>query len=66
MAKWQPCFLMLSGFHLYVLEYAKSQSYQRCLRYFFISKVEVYTVARETFNLMYFANIVQHGRSANS
>ncbi|KAK4798434.1 hypothetical protein SAY86_030760 [Trapa natans] len=31
MSKWQPCFLMLSGFHLYVLESAKSQSYQRFL-----------------------------------
>ncbi|XP_012842600.1 PREDICTED: uncharacterized protein LOC105962815 isoform X1 [Erythranthe guttata] len=29
-ASWQPCFLVLSGFHLYVLESKTSQTYQRC------------------------------------
>ncbi|KAH6757936.1 calcium-dependent lipid-binding family protein [Perilla frutescens var. hirtella] len=29
-ATWQPCFLVLSGLHLYVLESETSQSYQRC------------------------------------
>ncbi|WOH07393.1 hypothetical protein DCAR_0726823 [Daucus carota subsp. sativus] len=29
-ASWQPCFLVLSGFHLYVLESERSQSYSRC------------------------------------
>ncbi|KAG2726780.1 hypothetical protein I3760_01G128300 [Carya illinoinensis] len=29
-ATWQPCFLVLSGLYLYVLESEKSQSYQRC------------------------------------
>lgn len=31
MATWQPCFLVLSGFYLYLLESEKSHSYQRCL-----------------------------------
>ncbi|KAI6692875.1 hypothetical protein NL676_020585, partial [Syzygium grande] len=31
MATWQSCFLVLSGFYLYLLESEKSQSYQRCL-----------------------------------
>ncbi|KAJ0034329.1 hypothetical protein Pint_24264 [Pistacia integerrima] len=30
-ATWQPCFLVLSGLYLYVLESEKSQSYQRYL-----------------------------------
>lgn len=30
-AAWQPCFLVLSGLYLYVLESEKSQSYQRWL-----------------------------------
>ncbi|KAI3834068.1 hypothetical protein MKX03_035864 [Papaver bracteatum] len=29
-AEWQPCFLALSGFYLYVCESEMSQSYQRC------------------------------------
>ncbi|KAG8370579.1 hypothetical protein BUALT_Bualt14G0131800 [Buddleja alternifolia] len=29
-AAWQPCFLVLSGVYLYVLESETSQSYQRC------------------------------------
>ncbi|KAF3970469.1 hypothetical protein CMV_005848 [Castanea mollissima] len=29
-ATWQPCFLVLSGLYLYVLESEKSLSYQRC------------------------------------
>ncbi|KAK6930330.1 Vacuolar protein sorting-associated protein 13, DH-like domain [Dillenia turbinata] len=29
-AAWQPCFLVLSGLYLYVLESEVSQSYQRC------------------------------------
>ncbi|KAL8484750.1 hypothetical protein ACS0TY_027161 [Phlomoides rotata] len=29
-AAWQPCFLVSSGLHLYVLESETSQSYQRC------------------------------------
>ncbi|XP_074383059.1 uncharacterized protein LOC141724723 isoform X2 [Apium graveolens] len=29
-ASWQPCFLVLSGFYLYVLESERSQSYFRC------------------------------------
>ncbi|OVA16691.1 Peroxin/Ferlin domain [Macleaya cordata] len=29
-AEWQPCFLALSGFYLYVLESEASHSYQRC------------------------------------
>ncbi|KAK6160946.1 hypothetical protein DH2020_004327 [Rehmannia glutinosa] len=29
-AAWQPCFLVLSGLYLYVLESETSQSYQRC------------------------------------
>ncbi|KAJ7955294.1 calcium-dependent lipid-binding family protein [Quillaja saponaria] len=30
-ATWQPCFLVLSGFYIYLLESSKSQSYQRYL-----------------------------------
>lgn len=30
MAAWHPCFLVLSGSYLYVLESEKSQKYQRC------------------------------------
>ncbi|XP_058093613.1 uncharacterized protein LOC131239768 [Magnolia sinica] len=30
-AEWQPCFLVLSGLYLYVLESEVSQSYHRCL-----------------------------------
>ncbi|KAK8499441.1 hypothetical protein V6N12_012495 [Hibiscus sabdariffa] len=30
-ASWQPCFVVLSGFHLYVLESEKSQNYERYL-----------------------------------
>ncbi|XP_042475866.1 uncharacterized protein LOC122057714 isoform X2 [Macadamia integrifolia] len=29
-AEWQPCFVVLSGLYLYVLESEASQSYQRC------------------------------------
>ncbi|XP_010266663.1 PREDICTED: uncharacterized protein LOC104604129 isoform X2 [Nelumbo nucifera] len=29
-AEWQPCYLVLSGFYLYVLESEASQNYQRC------------------------------------
>ncbi|XP_047948182.1 uncharacterized protein LOC125194160 isoform X1 [Salvia hispanica] len=29
-ASWQPCYIVLSGLHLYVLESESSQSYQRC------------------------------------
>ncbi|XP_043709636.1 uncharacterized protein LOC122658659 isoform X2 [Telopea speciosissima] len=29
-AEWQPCFIVLSGLYLYVLESEVSQSYQRC------------------------------------
>lgn len=32
-ATWQPCFLVLSGLYLYVLESEKSQSYQRYSRF---------------------------------
>lgn len=34
-AHWQPCFLVLSGLYLYVMESQKSQSYQRYLRFAF-------------------------------
>ncbi|XP_057809782.1 uncharacterized protein LOC131024279 [Salvia miltiorrhiza] len=29
-AAWQPCYIVLSGLHLYVLESESSQTYQRC------------------------------------
>nr|DAD29104.1 TPA_asm: hypothetical protein HUJ06_030572 [Nelumbo nucifera] len=29
-AEWQPCYLVLSGFYLYVLQSEASQNYQRC------------------------------------
>ncbi|KAK1307202.1 hypothetical protein QJS10_CPA10g01570 [Acorus calamus] len=29
-AEWKPCFIVLSGFYLYVLESEASQTYQRC------------------------------------
>lgn len=35
-ATWQPCFVVLSGLYLYVLESEKSQSYQRYSRSAFI------------------------------
>lgn len=31
-ATWKPCFVVLSGFYLYVLKSEMSQSYQRCSR----------------------------------
>lgn len=31
-AAWQPCFLVLSGLYLYVLDSETSQNYQRCSR----------------------------------
>ncbi|XP_071939359.1 uncharacterized protein [Coffea arabica] len=30
-AAWEPCFIVLSGFYLYILESETSHSYQRCL-----------------------------------
>ena len=33
MATWQPCFLVLSGLYLYVLESEKSPTYQRYSRF---------------------------------
>lgn len=33
LAEWQPCYLILSGLYLYVLESEVSQTYQRCSRY---------------------------------
>ncbi|GKV06822.1 hypothetical protein SLEP1_g18658 [Rubroshorea leprosula] len=43
-ATWQPCFLVLSGFYLYVLESEKSQSYQR---YLSMAGRQVFEVASE-------------------
>lgn len=31
-AEWKPCFLVLSGIYIYVLESELSQTYQRCVR----------------------------------
>lgn len=38
-AEWKPCFLVLSGLYLYILDSEVSQNYQRCSRHVFVCVV---------------------------
>ncbi|KAM7278379.1 hypothetical protein ACFE04_005513 [Oxalis oulophora] len=44
-AKWRPCFIVLSGQYLYLLESEKSQCYQRYLRFNLLAPLFVFCMA---------------------